>query len=116
MERPFASGEQEEERTRLTTTGTTGESSPPAISLNEKRAEREHDSRKWTPLDMARALLRDIEGGEINPKYIAVHYLEEEDDHRLRHGYYAAGVTFFDHISLLNVALRRTLDSWMGKE
>ena len=37
------------------------------VSLTEARANREYDSRLWTPRDALISLLRDIDNGVINP-------------------------------------------------
>lgn len=37
------------------------------VSLTEARANREEDSRRWTPRDALISLLRDIDSGKINP-------------------------------------------------
>lgn len=37
------------------------------VSLTEAKANRDHDSRTWTPRDALISLLRDIDSGKINP-------------------------------------------------
>jgi hypothetical protein len=83
-------------------------------NINEERAARAANSRLWSAKDMAQALLRDIESGKINPSQIVVHMLNPEADGGLRHHYYAAGIGYDTHIALLNVALRRTIEEWLG--
>src|SRR5262249_4457613 len=61
-------------------------------SLAERRAEKDDDSKKWSPADALRAALRDIEQGKANPTHLAVHYYETKPDGSLRHRYYIAGM------------------------
>jgi hypothetical protein len=83
------------------------------ISLAEARAAKEEDSTLWTPLDMARALVRDIESGEINPDQISVQYLYENPEGDRAHGFYAAGLNYLEHVGLLNIALAGVMKSWI---
>lgn len=87
------------------------------VSLAEQRAIRENDSTLWTPTDALRAMLRDIESGEIKPTQMAVHYFEDgPDGKRAKHHYCVVNLTRDEHIVLLNVALRRAIDGLVGLE
>lgn len=60
------------------------------VSLNERRAVESEDSTKWTPLDCAKALVRDIENGTLKPARMFVIYeIEADDGSRRIDGYYA---------------------------
>ena len=37
------------------------------VSFNEARATKEQDARLWTPLECIKAILRDLETGELKP-------------------------------------------------
>jgi len=37
------------------------------INLSEARANKENDARLWTPLDCLKAIVRDLESGELRP-------------------------------------------------
>lgn len=88
------------------------------LSFNEGKVKRSQDSRDWTTLDALKSLVRDIELGNIRPVQIAVHFWEliDHDDFEggKTHGYTIAGLTYPEHIALLNVALRNSLNEWVG--
>ena len=83
-------------------------------SFAEAKANKNRDSCAWTPLECLKALMRDIEAGEVKPEKLCVHFFEEpnEETGRTHHGFYASGLSFPDHISLLHVAMARTLEDW----
>lgn len=80
-------------------------------SIAEAKANKSRDSTLWTPAEMLKAILGDIESGEINPTKICVHYFEDKED-RCTHGFYAANLSFEEHIALLTVALNSTVEDW----
>lgn len=50
------------------------------VSISEARANREEDSRLWTPRDALISILRDIDSGAINPDaLVAVCRTKDED-------------------------------------
>lgn len=75
------------------------------VNLAEARAVKTDDCREWTPLDLARAMLRDIESGKIKPSVMVVHYHEPQEDGGATPRFCAAGVTNESHCYILNVAL-----------
>ena len=79
----------------------------------KKRAEIQQDCREWTALDALEDLVRGIKAGEVNPKELVIHFFEPKSNGGSRHGFQCAGVSVRDHISLLNVALKRVLEDWM---
>lgn len=83
------------------------------ISLAEARALKANDSRLWTPIDCARAFLRDIESGAINPRDVAI-WFNEPDGEGSTLRYYTANLTLEGHVYLLNHALRQTLSNGVG--
>lgn len=82
------------------------------INLAERRAINADDSRLWTPVDAARALVRDLESGTKNPTQLVVHMWTPEDDGGRRHNYVAAGLTYETHIALLVMAQQRLISEW----
>lgn len=48
------------------------------ISLNEQRALRADNSMLWTAHDCAKAFLRDIEAGKINPDKLVILYTDKD--------------------------------------
>lgn len=81
-------------------------------NLAEVRAQKAEDCKLWTPRDLALALLRDIESGEIKPEQITVDFLEKTAAGRWRHGFFAAGVGRQERIALLELAKWRALEEW----
>lgn len=67
----------------------------------------------WSAEDALEACLRDIRSGDLKPEQLVIHLLVPNDEGGRRHHYFAAGVTFEQHIALLNVGLRRTMDEWL---
>lgn len=83
------------------------------VNLNEVRAEKEQDSRAWTPLEALKAAVRDIEEGRANPEKLVVHYLERKEDGRYKTKYYASGLLITEHIGLLEIAKQQTINEWV---
>lgn len=81
-------------------------------NLNEARAEKAGDNTLWTPLDLVRAMLRDIEDGTIKPTSMVVHYYEENPDGSSNHGFYLSNLTREQHIAILELAKWRSLEDW----
>ncbi len=83
------------------------------VSLAEVRATKAADARLWSPLDCLRAVIRDIESGEIAPEQISVQFMERKKDGEGRwYSGYCAGVTFPEHIVLLEMAKDRVKQLW----
>ena len=82
------------------------------ISFNEHKAVKENDSRLWTPEDMLKAALRDLQAGTIKAESMCIHYYELNQDGGRTHRYYVSGLTFESHIALLNIALHSTIKAW----
>ena len=87
-------------------------------NLNEKRAEKMQDNRLWTPLDCLKALVRDIEIGDINPCALHVSYWETNDGSENKESsksykYASSNLTRPEEIALLNVALKYALEDWI---
>lgn len=80
--------------------------------LARKRAEKRQDSRLWTAEDALEDLLARIRAGEIKPTWLAIHYMEGSPETGQEHHYQVAGLTYPQHIALLNVALDRVLREW----
>jgi hypothetical protein len=78
--------------------------------LAEARAVKSANSKLWSPEDAIRAMLRDIENGEIKPKEMAVWYFEEAPDGGQTLCCCVAGLDRQGHVYLLNNALRRVLE------
>lgn len=84
------------------------------INLNEARAVKASDNRLWSPVEMLQAVIRDIQSGEINPKRIVVHYFEQEEpDKGSIYNAYTCGVTYEEHIALLNIALEQIIKDFI---
>lgn len=49
------------------------------VSLTEAKANRDQDSRLWTPRDALISLLRDIDSGEINPNALVAVCRHQDD-------------------------------------
>ncbi len=90
------------------------------VSLSEYRAKLSQDSTKWLPIDLARALLRDLEsecgkdGNKI--KRIIVHFMAENENGEDVFGHYAAGCSFAEHFELLCLAMDDTVARRKGLE
>ena len=85
------------------------------VSLAARRAALAGDCKLWTPADALRDALKDIEAGTIAPEQMVIHLFEETEDARWRHHYYAAGVTYQEHVALLEMAKAATLEDWRGR-
>lgn len=81
-------------------------------NLNKRRADRAGDSRLWSPLECLEDLVSKIKSGEVKPSQLAVHFFEERDNGGKTHRFTVSGVTFPEHIALLNIALCRTIEEW----
>lgn len=82
------------------------------ISLAEARAVNAEDAKLWSPLDALKALIRDIEAGEVSPTWIAVHWLERQEGGNLNYGYSIAGMSRAEHIALLSIAQANAIEGW----
>lgn len=82
------------------------------ISLGERRAVANGDCREWTPIECVRALLRDLEAGLLKPEQLCVHMLTPNGEGH-RHKYYVAGMSFPQHIAMLEVAKQRAVSEWL---
>lgn len=74
-----------------------------AISLNEARALKANDARKWTPLECLKALVRDLESGECQPVdvvYVAM-VRRGETGQAMAFPFYTAGGTTLELRGLL---------------
>ncbi len=81
------------------------------VHFAEAKADRSGDSRDWSPLDMLKSLVRDVEEGRVKTNQICVHFWVNEDGGRVHHNS-VAGMTFPDHVALLTVALHECVDNW----
>ena len=86
--------------------------------IAKRRAEKMQDCREWSPLDALLSLVDEIKRGEARPVNIVVHWFEDDPDNKggKIHHWTASGVTFPEHIALLNVALGSILEKWRGRE
>ena len=83
------------------------------INLNAKRAIAKGDSTLWSPLEMLKDLISEIEKGNINPDKMVCHFLEKEDkDLERKYGFCVAGVDYPNHIALLTIALQNVTNGW----
>lgn len=83
--------------------------------LARKRAEKTNDSTQWSVLDALEDTVERIKRGELNPECVVCHMWEQGEKAGVkRHTFVAAQITYEQHIALLNVALRRALNDWMG--
>lgn len=73
------------------------------VSLNEKKALKEGNASLWTPLDAAKAFIRDCESGEIEPTSVAIVYWNNKDNCE-QYAYYVASPNTADTLYLLSVA------------
>lgn len=81
-------------------------------NLNKKRAEKAGDSRLWTPIDCLEDLVEKIKSREVVPSQLVIHFFENRENGGKTHHYMASGVTFPEHIALLNIALTRIIEEW----
>lgn len=81
-------------------------------NLGERRANATGDCRCWTPIECLQALIRDLQNGVIQPEQIAIHMMIRTPQ-GWRHDYRCAGLSFQQHIALLEVARFKTLQEWM---
>lgn len=82
------------------------------VSLGEARAHKDSDARHWSPLDALKALVRDIEAGQINPVAISAWYWHENSDKSTSLHYSAAGLTYEQHVAMLGLAHHKTIADW----
>lgn len=85
------------------------------VNLNEKRAELAGDNRLWTPEDCLKAALRDLQAGKIDPKQLFIYYYEELPGGRKKLRYYAAGLTYPDHLAMLEFGKHCLIREWCGE-
>ncbi len=79
---------------------------PRAVAnFNEHRAEREQNSKLWTPRDAAEKLLRDIVEGRRNPTLMYVCLSESLPDGTEQMYHYCAGGKTLEYAGLLTVSL-----------
>lgn len=72
-------------------------------SLAIKRADREGNCKNVPPVDILRMALADVESGRVKPSRIVIHFSEPEGPND-SNGFYAAGVTYLEHLGMLEVA------------
>ena len=75
--------------------------------------ENKKDCREWNPLIALEELVFDIKAGKVKPKSMIIHFLEDSGGKSPKHYYQAIGLSYADHIAILNFALKRVLDEWM---
>lgn len=80
------------------------------ISLARARAEREQNSKLWTPLDCLKALITDIEAGIINPAAVYVTMVISEDA-KTKLSYACAGLSRLEAVGLLAQQLHETMSN-----
>lgn len=76
-----------------------------------KLVERTSDARHWTPEESLVETLEKIRSGKINPKYMAIHWIDVDND-KEQHRYSWAGGKLEEHIALLSVGQQRLSDYW----
>lgn len=78
-------------------------------SLGEVKAEKAQDCRLWTPLEALKALVRDIEAGEIAPEmvYVAMRVRDPDDPNLVEYRYQTAGAANMELSGLLAQHLHR---------
>lgn len=88
------------------------------VHFNEAKADLSGDSRDWSPLDMLKALVRDIEEGKVKPcSGMCIHFWEDGSDEEGAgrvHTFFVSGMTFSEHLSLLTVAAHETIARYRG--
>lgn len=82
------------------------------MSKITRLADKCHDSKRWSPIDALHACIEDIEKGEIKPVQLAILYLEETDDKRVRPGQYVVNMSYAEHIAFLVAALLKAHKDW----
>jgi len=84
---------------------------PTLNELAKKRSEAAGDCRLWSPRDALLATVRQIDEGGINPDKLVISYREPtENEHEVKYGYFAAGVTTLEHAGLLMMTLKRVTE------
>ena len=74
------------------------------------------DNRKWTPVEVLRDLLKEIESGEVKPANMMIFFMHDEggDGGNLRPMQWFQNVTLVERIAYLQLALVKTVDEWRG--
>ena len=85
-----------------------------AAEFRRRKADKLGDSRQWTAEDLLSDMLARLRKGEIAPEQLVVHWFERAASGGLGHHYGCAGVTYPDHLSLLEVAKHRLLNEWVA--
>ena len=75
-------------------------------------AQARDDSTLWIPENALRDLLKRIETGEAKPTALAVHYYERTLTGGRIHRWHASGLTYPEHIALLQVATFESIRDW----
>lgn len=73
------------------------------LNFREARALKANDSKLWTPLDCLKALVRDLESGEMKPVdalYVAM-VRKNNDEQAQSFPFYAAGTTTLEYRAIL---------------
>lgn len=85
-------------------------------SLNKVKAMKSQDSFDWSVEDCLEQMLEDIRSGEINPECVAIHYYDVSKSRERVFGrfhcFYAAKMTYENHIALLEIAKARVIEGW----
>lgn len=82
------------------------------ISLAEARAVKADDCTLWTPLDCAKAFVRDLESGKINADAMLLHYYEKHEDGSRTLYNYSANLTRESAIAMIVIAQVKAVREW----
>lgn len=81
--------------------GRSGGMSDNIVNLGDIRAKKNADGRDWTPLELLRKLVKDIEDGVRTPDRIYVAMTEKLDDDSTYYPYFSAGMNSIECVGLL---------------
>lgn len=84
------------------------------ITLNEMRALKVEDNRLWTPLECAKAFVRDIESSKINADAVVISYYDKHKDGSRTLYEYTANLDHEQMIALLVVAQNKAVARWQS--
>lgn len=82
------------------------------VQINEQRALKANDNRLWSPLECAKALVRDIESGKINPQNLLVCYYEPRDNGGRSLDQYSANLDFEEALAMAVLLQHNTVSRW----
>ena len=83
--------------------------------LRAAKADRSENNKDWLPVDLAHALVEDLESGALKAnKMLVIYWDDETDDDGILIGQYRAGISRQDELCMAQTHAMKTLNRWFG--